>query len=89
MLDIEVIAITGLDGAIIGTTVRNGREVLAYDYDKAVAIIVGNGHDVEYAEKFIEEAARFHEGEGGPAFVYLDVEEECYDIFPPEGVTVH
>lgn len=88
MLDIEVIAINGLDSAIIGTTVRNGREVLAYDYDKAVAIIVSNGHDIEYAEKFIEEAARFHE-EGGPAFVYLDVEEENYDIFPPEGVTVH
>lgn len=88
MLDIEVIAINGLDSAIIGTTVRNGREVLAYDYDKAVAIIVGNGHDIEYAEKFIEEAARFHE-EGGPAFVYLDVQEDIYDNFPPEGVTIH
>lgn len=88
MLDIEVIAINGLDSAIIGTTVRNGREVLAYDYDKAVQIIVANGHDIEYAEKFIEEAARFHE-EHGPAFVYLDVEEENYDIFPTEGVTVH
>lgn len=88
MHDIEVIAITGLDSAIIGTTVRDGQEVLAYDYDKAVAIIVSNGHDVEYAEKFIEEAARYHEN-GGPAFVYLDVEEECYDTFPPEGVTVH
>jgi hypothetical protein len=88
MLDIEVIAINGLDSAIIGTTVRNGREVLAYDYDKAVQIIVQSGRDIEYAEKFIEEAARYHE-EGGPAFVYLDVQEDIYDIFPPEGVTVH
>ena len=88
MLHIEMIAITGLDSAIIGTTVRNGREVLAYDYDKAVQIIVASGRDIEYAEKFIEEAARFHE-EDGPAFVYLDVEEENYDIVPPEGVTVH
>jgi len=88
MHDIEVIAIKGLDSAIIGTTVRDGREVLAYDYDKAVEIIVSNGHDVEFAERFIEEAARYHEKDG-PAFVYLDVEEENYDIFPPEGVTVH
>lgn len=88
MHDIEVISIKGLDSAIIGTTLRDGREVLAYDYDKAVAIIVASGHDVEYAERFIEEAARFHE-EGGPAFVYLDVEEDLYDTFPTEGVTVH
>ena len=36
MVDIEVLAIEGLDDAIIGSTIRNGREVLAYNYDKAV-----------------------------------------------------
>lgn len=88
MSDIEVIAINGLDSAIIGTTVRNGREVLAYDYDKALKIIVQSGRDVEYAEKFLEEAAAYHR-EGGPAFVYLDVQEDIHDTFPPAGTTIH
>ena len=88
MHDIEVIAIKGLDSAIIGTTVRNGREVLAYDYDKAIAIIMSSGFDKDYAENFIAEAEAFHT-ETGPTFVYLDIHEEVYDTCPPVGATIH
>ena len=88
MRDIEVVAINGLDSAIIGTTVRDGREVLAYDYDKAIAILMSHGFDMEHAEKFIAEAEAFHD-EGGPTFVYLDIHEEVHDTFPPAGTTFH
>ena len=88
MHDIEVISIRGLDAAIIGTTLRNGREVLAYDYDKAIAILMSHGFDMDKAEQFIAEAEAFHEN-GGPTFVYLDIHEEVHDTFPPAGTTFH
>lgn len=88
MHDIEVISIKGLDAAIIGTTIRNGREVLAYDYDKSVAILLTRGFEVAEAEKFLAEAEAFHE-DGGPTFVYLDIHEEVHDTFPPAGTTFH
>ena len=88
MSDIEVVAIEGLDEAIIGSTVRNGREVLAYNYDKAVSIIVSKGHSEEYAEEWIAEVSS-REFDGAPAFVYFDNNQEFYGISPPAGVTVH
>jgi len=88
MSDIEVVAIDGLDAAIIGSTVRNGREVLAYNYDKAIAIIVANGHSEEYAEEWIADVAS-REFDGAPAFVYFDDDQEFYGSSTPPGVTVH
>ena len=89
MEDIEVIAIDGLDNAIIGSTVRNGREVLAYNYDKALTIIISNGHSEEYAEEWIADVAS-REVDGAPAFVYLDDHQELYgSSSAPPGITVH
>jgi hypothetical protein len=42
----------GLDGALIGSAMANGEEVLVYDYDKCVEIIIGAGCDVDYAENY-------------------------------------
>ena len=88
MHDIEVLAIDGLNDAIIGSTVRDGREVLAYDYDKAIAIIMASGHDEEYAENWIAEMSS-EDVEGAPAFVYLDNDQKPYGFSPPTGSTVH
>ena len=88
MSDIEVVAIDGLDAAIIGSTVRNGREVLAYNYDKAIAIIIANGHSEEYAEEWIAEVSS-HEFDGAPAFVYFDDDHEFYGSSAPPGATIH
>jgi hypothetical protein len=88
MSDIEVVAIDGLDAAIIGSTVRNGREVLAYNYDKAIAIIISKGHSEEYAEEWIAEVSS-QEFDGAPAFVYFDDDQEFYGSSAPPGITVH
>jgi dihydroxyacetone kinase DhaKLM complex PTS-EIIA-like component DhaM len=86
MLEIEVIAIEGLDAAIIGTTIRNQCEVLAYDYDKAVAILIDEGHTEEDAEDYVAELSS-QEFEGAPAFVYFDTTQGQHGTEP--GVTIH
>jgi len=88
MVDIEVLAIEGLDDAIIGSTIRNGREVLAYNYDKAVDIIKAAGHSEEYAEEWIAEVSS-KEFDGAPAFIYVDNNQEFYGPSSPAGTTVH
>lgn len=89
MGDIEVVVIDGLDDAIVGSTVINGREVLAYNYDKCIAIIMAAGHSEEHAAKWIEEISS-QEFDGAPAFIYFDDEEtEFYGSSVPTGSTVH
>ena len=88
MVDIEVLAIEGLDDAIIGSTIRNGREVLAYNYDKAVNLIIAAGHSKEYAEEWIAEVSS-KEFDGAPAFIYVDNNQEFYGPSSPAGTTVH
>ena len=88
MSDIEVVAIQGLDAAIIGSTVRNGVEVLAYDYDKAITVLMSSGYSAKYAEDFIAEVSE-KDFEGAPAFVYLDNDNEFYVSSTPGGTTVH
>lgn len=87
-MEIEVVAIEGLDAAIIGTTIRDRQEVLCYDYDKCVAIIMAKGHSEEFAEEYIEGLSS-QDFEGAPAFVYFDNDQEFYGSIPPAGVTVH
>ena len=88
MSDIEVVAIQGLDAAIIGSTLRNGVEVLAYDYDKAVDLLMSSGYSEKNAEDFIAEVSET-EFQGAPAFVYLDNDNEFYGSSTPIGTTVH
>tara|TARA_X000001036_G_C20651320_1_gene795109 strand:- start:334 stop:612 length:279 start_codon:yes stop_codon:yes gene_type:complete len=92
MSDIEVLAITGLDDAIIGTTLKNGREVLAYDYDKAVAIIQKAGYSEELAEAWLDKATN-EEFDGSPAFIFLDrgaaTSSNDREYYGFSGITVH
>ncbi len=88
MHEIEVVVIDGLDEAIVGSTIRNGREVLAYNYDKAISIIVSQGNSKEFAEQWIAEVSA-DEFEGAPAFVYFDNDQEFYGSSTPAGVIVH
>lgn len=88
MVNIEVLAIEGLDAAIIGTTVINGREVLAYNYDVAVAIIAAAGHTEEYAAEWVAEMSS-RDVDGAPAFIYVDKNQEIYGPKPEPGTIVH
>jgi len=88
MRNIEVIALTGLDAAIIGTALIDGREVLAYSFDKCVALIMDRGHDEEFAESFLTEAQNAGV-EGAPVFVFLDSYEETDGIRAPKGTSIH
>ena len=87
-MEIEVVAIDGLDAAIIGTTVRYKQEVLCYDYDKCVAIIIAQGYSVEYAEEYVDRLSS-QDFEGAPAFVFFDNDQEFYGSSLTEGATVH
>jgi len=88
MSEIEVVAIQGLDAAIIGTAERDGIEVLAYDYDKAFLLVVQEGYSEESAEKYLAKmmATVF---EGSPVFIYLDNDQEFYGSSTPAGTIVH
>ena len=88
MRDIEVVAIDGLDAAIIGTTMRDGREVLAYNYDLAVITIIDKGHSKEYAEEWIADVAE-ENFDGAPVFVYMDNDPEFYGSSSSARSTVH
>jgi|TARA_B110000503_G_scaffold39360_1_gene64755 hypothetical protein len=88
MSKIEVLAITGLDDAILGSAVVNGQEVLAYDFDKAIGIILAVGHTEEYAHDYLSELAD-QKAEGAPVFVYIDNDDEFYGSTASDGTTIH
>lgn len=85
---VEVVVIDGLDDAIVGSALVNDREVLAYDYDRCVEIIVAAGNSAEHAKEFLKEITS-HEFEGAPVFIYFDEETEFYGSSVPTGSTVH
>lgn len=85
--DIEVVAITGLDGAIIGTALRGAREVLAYDFSKTVDILLYQGYSEREAEDYVAGLAE-KEFDGAPIFIYID-EPKIYGTSPESGTTVH
>lgn len=87
--DIQLLAIGGLDGAIIGSAMTNGEEVLCYDYDKCVEIIIGAGNDIAYAENYVLELSKATT-KGIPIFVHFDNSLEYYGEPPSVGAaTVH
>lgn len=71
MPEIELIAVEGLNEAIIGTTLRGDREVIAYDFEKAVELVMASGKTHEAATRFIENLSQ-DVFEGSPAFIYMD-----------------
>jgi hypothetical protein len=68
---IELIAVEGLNEAIIGTTLRDDREVIAYDFGKAVELVIASGQTNEEATRFIENLSQ-DVFKGSPAFIYMD-----------------
>ena len=87
--DIELLAIGGLDGAVVGSAMTNGEEVLVYDYDKCVEIIIGAGCDIAYAENYVLALSQATT-KGVPLFVHFDNSLEYYGEPPSVGAaTVH
>ena len=87
-LEIEVVSVTGLDDAIIGTAMRNSREVLAYDFAKTVQIVLNRGLSMEEAEDYVSDLAE-RDFEGAPVFIYVDNEPRIYGSEHGPGTTVH
>ena len=85
---IEVVAVEGLESAVLGTAIRGSREVLAYDYHKAVTIFLSYGKTIEDIEEYIASVAA-QEFEGAPIFVYLDNTKSPYANNHEPGTTVH
>ena len=88
MDQIEVYAVEGLEQAVIGTAIRGAREVLTYDYDKALALIAAEGRTSDEAREYL---ADFVEADfdGAPLFVFLSNQPDSNDARPKPGTTVH
>jgi len=85
--DIQLLAVGGLDGALIGSAMANGEEVLVYDYDKCVEIIIGAGCDVGYAENYVFELSKATT-KGIPIFVHFNNSLEYYGEPPSVGANI-
>ena len=85
MPEIELVAINGLDSAIIGTALRGELEVLAYDFEKTVNILLKRGSTIQEAEDYVADLAA-QDFEGAPIFIYID---EIYGHSPGAETTVH
>ena len=67
-----MLAIDGLDSALIGTAVRDGQEVLAYDASIVSDLLEDMGYDDFEVEDFVEAVGKM--GRDSPVFIYLDRE---------------
>ena len=67
-------AIEGLDDAVIGTASNSSadKEVLAYDFEKAVQILADLNWTKEEVEEWLEHCAFDSDLEDQPVFVYRD-----------------
>jgi len=87
MDDIDLLAIDGLDAAIVGSAMVDGQEVLIYDFDKCVEVIIGAGSTIEYAEEYVLELSMSNI-KGIPIFVNFDNNLEYYGESPSIGATI-
>ena len=69
-----MIAIEGLETAVIGTALRDGQQVLAYDGYVAFGLAVAEGLPVETIDDFLEVIGVASLGALAPVFVFLDAE---------------
>lgn len=60
------ILLEGYDAAILGVATLRGQEVLVYDHDALVALMVAQGIDATEASESVLE---FDEGEGSPVIM--------------------
>jgi hypothetical protein len=81
-MEIEMIAIEGLDSALIGTGLRGTSEVLVYDATKAEVLLQNNGFGTDSLHDFLYSVGIDSLGENAPLFVYLD--EDISDEFRNE-----
>lgn len=72
MSDIEMMAINGLDEAVIGTGVRGDTEVLVYDATHVLEILEAIGYNEPSLDEFLEYIHINELGERAPIFVFLD-----------------
>ena len=86
-MEVDLVAIAGMDAAIVGTCLSNRREVLCYNYAKCVELIVAQGTSEADAELFIAELSST-DVEGAPVFVHFNDEQFFYDGYSDSG-TVH
>lgn len=84
--DLEILGISGLDAAAVGTAMVGGEAVLVYDYDKCVELIIAAGNEVDYAEDYILELSTLGLS-GLPIFVNFDNGLDYYGEPPSVGAT--
>lgn len=71
---IDLIAVQGMDGAIVGTCMAGGHEALCYNYDRCIELVTEQGYTEEEAEIFVHSLA-VSDVEGAPVFVHFN--EDC------------
>lgn len=77
---LEMIAIEGLDDAILGTGIRTSKnEVLVYDGDVAEEILLYMGYGENSLPHFLESIDLDSLGDKAPMFIYLDSDKDIYD----------
>jgi len=77
---LEMIAIEGLDDAILGTGIRTSKnEVLVYDGDVAEEILLYMGYGEHSLPHFLESIDLDSLGDKAPMFIYLDSDKDLYD----------
>jgi hypothetical protein len=84
---IDLIAVQGMDGAIVGTCMHRGYEALCYNFDKCVELVIERGGTEEEAETLVQSLAASNV-EGAPVFVHFN--EDClFDDGNSAGRTIH
>jgi len=79
-MELEMIAIEGLDEAILGTGIRTSKsEVLVYDGDVAEEILLHMGYGENSLPYFLESIDLDGLGDKAPMFIYLDNDQNPYD----------
>ncbi len=70
---VTLYSLEGLEDAVVGTAwTASGDEVLAYDYDKSLEIMLSHGFDHEQITTYIESIANKLDSSKQPVFVHLD-----------------
>ena len=81
-MEVEMIAIEGLDKALIGTGLNGSTEVLVYDAAKAETLLFENGFGAESLHDYLYTVGIDDLGHSAPLFVYLD--DKISDEFSDE-----
>ena len=81
-MELEMIAIEGLDAALIGTGLNGSTEVLVYDATKAESLLVENGSGADSLHDYLYTVGIDGLGNSAPLFVYLD--DKICDEFSDE-----